>query len=385
MRRWRAPSSKANFAYTRHDVAHCATRGVTMRVAYLQSAASGHTDSCLRALTSDPSVSLFISIPPQGPHAPFASSDVDADVVFKLRNFKRNRALESALREFNPDIILVVSWHHANYRHCLRQAKRSVRVLCMDNQWRATLKQRLGVATAAVHVRPYYDAVFLPGSKQRDFAQRLGFASDRIFEGFYSADVDSFKSALTIGKDRQAFVFVGRLVQEKGIDSLAQAYIKYRQSVSNPWTLLVAGVGPETRRLEQIEGVRRLGFVQPKDLPEVLSQARFLVIPSRFEPFGVVVHEAVSAGLGVICTDTVGAAEHLVESKVNGAIVAVDAPEELAKALMWAHQLSEEELASVADASVQKAGRFSPERWASTVGDMFQAVVRSKSPHRQSR
>jgi glycosyltransferase involved in cell wall biosynthesis len=349
-----------------------------IRVAYLQSGASGYTDSCLRALAADPSVSLFISLPPGTPNAPFEPSEVPADVIHEIGDFRRDRSLERALRRFDPDVLMVVSWHHANYRWCLRQSHRAVRVLCMDNQWLATPKQRLGVATSAVHVRRYYEAAFLPGGRQREFARRLGFPDDRIYEGFYSADTNSFgPPAVGLADRPRAFVFVGRLVEAKGISTLAAAYREYRAAVDDPWNLIVAGVGPESSRLIDIDGVEPVGFVQPRDLPEVFRRARFLALPSKFEPFGVVVHEAVCSGLGVLCTDKVGAAERLVEPGGNGMVFPVDAPHDLAQAMTWAHHLSDNALGEVAALSGERARTFSPERWAATVLQIGREVTRS--------
>jgi glycosyltransferase involved in cell wall biosynthesis len=289
-------------------------------------------------------------------------------VIFNISDFRRDVGLERALARFNPDILLVVSWHHTNYRWCLRKSRSAVRVLCMDNQWMATPKQRLGVATSAIHVRRYYDAAFLPGQRQRAFARRLGFRDDRIYDGFYSANTSSFRQTHSGDQDRpRAFVFVGRLVESKGIKTLAAGYKEYRSSVPNPWDLIVAGVGPESHWLGDVAGVEAVGFVQPRDLPGIFERARFLVLPSRFEPFGVVVHEAVCAGLGVLCTDKVGAADSLVQPEKNGIIFPVEAPRELARAMTWAHHLSDADLDDVATVSLELSHTYSPERWAATV------------------
>ena len=131
----------------------------------------------------------------------------------------------------------------------------------------------------------------------------------------------------------RAFLYVGRLVEDKAIDVLAAAYRRYRAFAADPWPLIVAGTGPESRRLEAEPGVDLLGFVQPEQLPAVFARAGCLVLPSRLEPWAVVVHEAVSAGLPVVCTRACGASTRLVLDGYNGAIVSPDSDPGLAEAL----------------------------------------------------
>jgi glycosyltransferase involved in cell wall biosynthesis len=345
-----------------------------LKVAYLQSAPSGYIDSCLRALVGRGDVSLFLSLPPAPPNAPYDRSSVTADVVYDISSFDRDRGLEESLRKFDPDLLMVVSWHRRNYRWCLRAHRNSVRVLCMDNQWLATPKQRLGVLTSPVHVKRYYDAAFLPGSRQRDFALRLGFSADRIYEGLYSADPELFAPQGSLcGEGRRNFLFVGRLVVEKGIDVLVEAYCRYRTKVDDAWGLIVAGTGPEVGKLSA-NGVQPVGFVQPAGLPALFQRSRFLLVPSNFEPFGVVVHEATRSGLGVICTRRVGASESLVDDGSNGRVVREGDVEMLVDAMLWAHRRSYDELEAVSRTSLHLAQQYSPERWASTVVGMAEQI-----------
>src|SRR5262245_48028157 len=103
------------------------------------------------------------------------------DRTYPLASLRHDDGLIDALREFRPDVTLIVGWEKPAYRRCARALRgSSVRVVAMDNQWLRTPKQLLGIMFSRIYLRPYFDAVFLPGPRQRDFALRLGFASDRI-------------------------------------------------------------------------------------------------------------------------------------------------------------------------------------------------------------
>jgi len=344
-----------------------------VRVAYLQKAPSGHADACLRALARTGKADLFVTMPPTLSDTPYDQHSFWwPQNTYVLRSLERDDGLLAELRRFRPDVTLIVGWEQRAYRHCARQLRgASLRVVCMDNQWLRTPKQLLGIATSRLYLRPYFDAAFVAGSRQMAFALRLGFARERIFEGFDAADVDAFRSVEPLetpgAGTRSAFVFVGRLVSEKGIADLIKAYRLYRDSAPDPWPLLVFGAGPLAPLFESVPGIEQHGFVDPAQLPVEFARGSFLVLPSTFEPWGVVVHEATAAGLGCICTTAVGAADVFVRDGVNGRIVRPNAPADLAEALRWAHRRSPDQRAEVTRLSRKLAGRLTPERWAATV------------------
>jgi glycosyltransferase involved in cell wall biosynthesis len=94
------------------------------------------------------------------------------------------------------------------------------------------------------------------------------------------------------------------------------------------------------------------------------------VLPSTFEPWGVVVHEAAAAGLGCVCTTSVGAADTFVRDGENGRIVEAGSTSGLADALRWAHGLSAAERTRASELSRALAATVTPERWARTVLEM---------------
>jgi glycosyltransferase involved in cell wall biosynthesis len=337
-----------------------------IRFAYLQKAPSGHANACLRALAATGRAELFVTMPPTLEDSPHEVEDVDwIDRAYPLDSLRHDDGLIDALREFRPDLTLIVGWEQPAYRRCAKALRgASVRVVAMDNQWLRTPKQLLGVMSSRIYLRPYFDAAFVPGPRQRDFALRLGFPKDRIFEGYYAADVETFGRVPLLdshGLDaRRAFLFAGRLIE-------ADAYGAYRNSVADPWPLIVVGRGALEPLLRDQPGIEYKGFVGPAELVDELGHAAFLVLPSTFEPWGVVVHEAVAAGLGCICTTRVGAADAFVRDGENGRIVVEGSVRALADAFLWSHELSRLKLADVSALSRTLAKRFTPGRWAETV------------------
>jgi starch synthase len=169
---------------------------------------------------------------------------------------------------------------------------------------------------------------------------RMGVARDRIRVIPNGVDVEEFAGVGT-RRDREGLVglFVGRLdPDQKGLDVLIRAMAMLPRSP--PLRLRLVGEdwgGAELlRQLAQRLGVAdRLSYIgklSRSELVKEFAEADFLVLPSRFEPFGVVILEAMAAGLPVIASRVGGIPEIVAEGR-TGLLVEPDSPDALAESL----------------------------------------------------
>jgi glycosyltransferase involved in cell wall biosynthesis len=113
------------------------------------------------------------------------------------------------------------------------------------------------------------------------------------------------------GDGKTVFLFCGQLIPRKGVDILVRAFQRCRDAHSN-CTLVIVGDGSERGALEASvpaslgESVRFVGAVQRPELLYYYLAADVFAFPSRYDGWGVVVNEAMGAGLPVITTDQVG-------------------------------------------------------------------------------
>jgi glycosyltransferase involved in cell wall biosynthesis len=128
------------------------------------------------------------------------------------------------------------------------------------------------------------------------------------------------------------FLFVGRLIERKGLDVLLRAF--ERVDGSELW---IAGDGPlrdaVSRAAAQDARIRVLGHVEGQNLAGLYAQVDALVVPSLYEPWGLVVHEGLANGLPTIATDQVGAADDLIDDGANGYVVRAGSPEATSDAM----------------------------------------------------
>lgn len=283
------------------------------------------------------------------------------------------------LEAFQPDVLVVNSWHISAYMKAARRWRgRALRIVVMDHQWHGTPKQWLGRLTRNLYIQPAFDGAFLPGDEQAIFARYLGFKQHEIITGLNTCDDPFFTGPQD--PPQNSFLFVGRLVDTKGVDILAAAYRRYRELVEDPWPLVVAGIGPMDEQLKAVDGVELLGFVTPAELPAVMASTGCLLLPSRFEPWGVVVQEAAAAGQAVVCTSSCGAASRLVLDGYNGRVVTPGRADELAAAMVWVASADPERRREMSVRSSQLALQYTPKRWAEHLTDKCLELLPEKVP-----
>ena len=155
---------------------------------------------------------------------------------------------------------------------------------------------------------------------ERDYRER--FPEPRHFCIPYHCDLTAFLAAPRRVRDdgRVVFLFCGQMIARKGVDLLLAAFQRLGESArlllvgrEAELPALLAPLPPAVR-----ERCVYAGFQPPEELPRFFAQADVFVLPSRYDGWGVVVNQAIGAGLPVVCSDMVGAGHDLVEDGVNG-------------------------------------------------------------------
>ena len=126
-----------------------------------------------------------------------------------------------------------------------------------------------------------------------------------------------------------ALLFVGRLVREKDLDTLAKTY-KILTDNRDDIAFVIIGDGPIKDELKELmPKAKFLGYKSGKELAEAYASSDIFVFPSTTETFGNVTLEAMSSGLPPICAKE-GGAYGIIEDGVSGLITSPRDPEDLA-------------------------------------------------------
>ncbi|MEO5564482.1 MAG: glycosyltransferase family 4 protein [Chitinophagaceae bacterium] len=331
------------------------------KILLLWSPLADYSLSSFRKLAEKKDIELYMIYQAGESNAPYNLFDLGffkRALAYKKENEKE---LEDFCMSLNPDVIMMSSWNYKFYMAIAKKSKRngSKVISTFDGQWRGTLKQRLGVLSSPFFLKPAIDNFFVPGDRQANFARKLGYKNPLL--GYYSASTDRFKNVKP-SLDAKKFLFVGRLVAIKGVEYLINAYKEYRSSVIDPWELIIVGKGELSAICNNVEGIKVKEFIQPQDLPAVFAEATCFILPSFFEPWGVVIHEAVTSGLSVISSYECGAATAFVRDGQNGYIINTDQPS-LVSAMKKMSAKTQTELEEMSATSRALASLWTTEKW----------------------
>ena len=240
-----------------------------------------------------------------------------------------------------PDVVLLPGWQSITLVRALVAARKlGVPVVYRGDThlgsapagWRSTLWRARSRALLAP-----FSAYLSVGARARDYLMDLGVDHRLVFSAPHAVDNDRFalpedrrlaerhsiRDRFHIGRDRFVIVFVGKFDANKRPLDLVRAASR----LSGPATLLYVGAGPlddELRREVAALHVdaRFAGFVNQSVLPSWYAAADCLALPSDRESWGLVVNEALAAGLPAVVSDGVGCAPDLVDAE-TGAVFPV--------------------------------------------------------------
>jgi glycosyltransferase involved in cell wall biosynthesis len=175
------------------------------------------------------------------------------------------------------------------------------------------------------------------GTLNRQFYLAHGVPAERLALVPYTVDNEFFeqrareatdtarelRSRLGIGAEATLILWASKLTERKRPMDLLVAYRELRSTDDNA-ALVIAGTGEEEERMRAYVEARRvpdvhfLGFQNQSELPALYRAADVFVLCSQDEPWGLVINEAMCAGLPIVCTREIGAAADLVFHGDNG-------------------------------------------------------------------
>ena len=365
--------------------------GRARRILFVWPGMTGYMGACWRALQEHGAAVQVLSAIPSGRDVSRSFNLESCHRGVDVRQVPNDASFDHAavlaiVREFAPDVIFVTGWSIPVNRFIATHSLLASipKVLQFDMPWQFRLR-KFAARFILRRYLCYFAAAYVSGESSARYALWLGFGGPRpIHKGLYATDLKRFSDQTTGGRSN-SFLYVGRYVHEKGIDVLANAYVFYCNSVEHPWPLDCVGAGAEGQILHQIASkcpaggvVRDLGFKQPDELAAIYASHGAFVLPSRFEPWGVVLAEAAGAGLPIICTNACGARNEVVCNGIdgNGFVVRTGCAKSLARAMIRMHNLEASVRERMGAQSHLLSAPYSADAWAERTKLIANGLIR---------
>jgi len=298
---------------------------------------------------------------------------------------KMARMIWRKLDQLNPAAVLVPGYYTAPALAAALWAKRHKRKAILMTETTRDDHRRVWWKEAGKGglVRSLFDGAIAGGSRHVNYLRELHFPSSRIGLFYDVVDNDFFRlgterlrkrgSPAAYGLPERYFLYVGRLASEKNLEMLIRAYAGARQRCARTELVLV-GDGPLRGTLERQVRESGLGdcvhIVGLKSTEETLPYYAFahgFVLPSQREPWGLVVNEALAAGLPVIVSNRCGCAGDLVGHGTNGLLFDATDENQLTESLCRMDRWGVKERATAFNRSEELLAQYSPSNWAEEV------------------
>jgi glycosyltransferase involved in cell wall biosynthesis len=341
-----------------------------MKVLYLYTEIMGYNIPILEELVKRYGATVDVVHWDQNKNTPYVPSPNLEGIRFHRRSGFTPQSLRDFAATLQPDLVYTSGWQDKGYRPALQKLKSlgTPVVMGLDSQWTGSLRQQVG-ARVLKHCfkERYFSYAWVPGPLQYECAARLGFAQTEIISHLLTGNTQIFDSAGSALEQEKTtsypkqFLYVGRLTESKGIDTLIAAFKRYKQRYAGTWGLTCIGNGPLEAQLKEQAGIVVEPFADQANLALHARRAGAFVLPSRYEPWGVVVHEFASTGLPLLLSNKVGARQQFLIDGLNGYSFEAGSVEELAKKLDQLATRSDTELLAMGRASCRLASALSPE------------------------
>ncbi len=252
-----------------------------------------------------------------------------------------NRGLWAALNRVNPQVIICGGYNYAaSWEALLWARRRGVRfVLWSESNGEDARRGWAWVESLKAYFLRHCDGFVVPGKASFEYLRSLGSpeasistAPNAVDNSLFAAQAENARAHATQFREKlklpaRFILFVGRLVPEKGVFDLLEAYAKLESGLRSEVGLVFAGDGVSREELAQ--RAKRIspgmvcfpGFAQREDLAGLYALAEALVLPTHSDPWGLVVNEAMACGLPIIVSSVAGCSADLVEDGWNGYVV----------------------------------------------------------------
>jgi len=249
------------------------------------------------------------------------------------------KTLTQALDLLKPDVVAVNGWYDRSALSALYWSlENKIPAVVMSESAAGDEKRIWWKELLKKNIVKHFAAGLVGGSRHADYLKDLGMPPAHIFMGYDVVDNNHFKRTADEAREQKQkwqqqhnlpenyFLVVSRFIPKKNLAFIIHAYHNYYQQMQEQaWHLLMLGDGPLkpellelTNQLGLTNHIRFDGFKQYHELPIYFGLAKTFVHASTTEQWGLVVNEAMAAGLPVVISERCGCVPELVHNGVNG-------------------------------------------------------------------
>ena len=245
--------------------------------------------------------------------------------------------LEQKLKKKNYDAILIFGWNNLLYWKSFFIAKKHkipiiLRVETNLKSQTSFIKSKIKFLILKILFK-HIDYFLFIGKLNKKFYKYLNVPNKKLFPGPYFVDNDFFKKKTLLNSsikkklnlnNKKICLFVGKFIERKN----PIEYIKLAKIFNTNPTIHFLMVGDGFLKSDckkyikhnRINNITILGFKNQSELRQIYQISNLLILPSKYETWGLVINEAMACGIPVITTNKSGASYDLIKNDLTGYI-----------------------------------------------------------------
>jgi glycosyltransferase involved in cell wall biosynthesis len=233
------------------------------------------------------------------------------------------------LRAFNPDVVITTGFNPTHIYAWIYTKLLRKKHICMTDGWIESEKELSIIHKIVRKIIFATSDAFIGASKNSlDLYGSYGISNEKLFQSHLCIDNDKFKNSTKFEDREYDLMFSGQFTERKlplFFAEIVEKVLKHRPNIK----VLILGNGPLKEELFlklDSAGIDYFyaGFVQQEELPKYYSNAKLFLFPTKLDPWGVVVNEAMASGTPVLTTQYAGVINDLLIDSINGFILPID-------------------------------------------------------------
>lgn len=284
----------------------------------------------------------------------------EPDAAQRLENFKK------IVQTQQIKVVGIAGYGRKEYRMFLWYCYRNgIKVVLFAESWYG--KNLIFNQIKGIALKLLCSGFLVSGERAKQhFHQQLGIPLSKIRIGYSSVDNAHFaKGKKTTENNKKIILCVARFSEEKNLSLLIQAY--QNSAINGKFQLVVVGGGKEETKLQQLAAnnpdIFLRNWMTYNELPDLYASADYFILPSSFEPWGLVANEAAAAGLPLILSNECGCLPELLDEK-NGFSFPANDQNALIQIFNRLPNITETQYQTMSEHSRKKVDAISSENWA---------------------
>lgn len=291
-----------------------------MNLFFIWSHLPSYALACLKNLSTKSDINVFIASYGNPP------GYVDKDLLHNVKIYDPNKSnhylneqLYHDVTAFKTDILFVTGWSNWPLLLLSHEVRKiGIKTVSMiDTPFKNSLSQKVKAKVGGLILKKAFDIAWVASMESKRLLLFAGFSDKNCWLDLYCCDSTKYRPFDSV-RDDNTFLFVGRLEEVKNLKLLLKGFDKFNQLSNNKYKLKIIGDGKLKEKVIDSANTEYLGKMDSDSISKEMNRCKFFILPSKFEPWGVVVHEAASCGLPMVLSNNVGAASRFLINEKNG-------------------------------------------------------------------